>query len=205
MSIGPARVFSGRRDLRALVDSSLDALNEPSRSASPNAERELTRFLPVLVDESGDDLDDLLLLAARELAYFLEDALDLSDGARVLREHTTVSEEIFDLYAEDASELWQHVGAWWLRASLPEGDIGLGLPDELSELDLAEASGAAELDEAGSLARAWFGQRTTHAGRSVRAVLRGTCERAPERAFRLTALFRWRQRWPGSPKTKSSS
>lgn len=81
---------------------------------------------PVLIDESSDDLDDLELLTAREFPDFFEDALDLPDGARMLRKRgMLVGEEVLDANAEDLGELGEDVGARGFCAALPEGDVGL--------------------------------------------------------------------------------
>jgi len=124
---------------------------------------------------------------------------------------------------EDASELWQDVRARGFVGALPEGDVFLGLADEASELSLAEASGFAQGEQAGSLGGSRLLGAARHE-RSVRVELHGTGDEAwwglrdkkytsNMRAgletrhageFRLTAKFCWRRRWPGSLTKKSS-
>ncbi|HMR14790.1 MAG TPA: hypothetical protein PKE42_13730, partial [Arachnia sp.] len=83
--------------------------------------------LLVLLDEGGDELDDELLLGARQSAGLLEDALQLADGPRPSRRPALGGdEEIVDADAEGLGHLGQDFTARRLLAPFPESDIGLG-------------------------------------------------------------------------------
>ena len=89
------------------------------------------RLAPDLVDDGGDDVEDLLLLTSRELLHFVEEAASLT-GRSATPKGSVHIEEVLDAYAERVGKLSQHVGAGWLFGALPEGDVGLGLTDDTS-------------------------------------------------------------------------
>ena len=102
--------------------------------------------LSVLLEESGDELRDEVLLPPRELLGLLEDLLKAAcgswpsslDGLEVVG-----AEDVLDAHAKDGGELGEDVGARGLVALLPEGDILLRLADGAGELALGEAGIAA--------------------------------------------------------------
>jgi len=96
----------------------------------------------VLVDEGFDDFDDLVLLRTRKACDILERPLGLPNGAWAAICEGRDTKKLLDGAAEDFGHLGQDVGARGLIAVLPEGDVLLGLADELGELDLGEAGGA---------------------------------------------------------------
>jgi hypothetical protein len=89
-----------------------------------------------LVDDGGDDVEDFLLLTTRELLHFVEEAAGLASWCAA-SERCVHIEQILDADAEGVGEFGKHVGPRRLFGALPEGDIGLGLADEASELSLA--------------------------------------------------------------------
>jgi hypothetical protein len=111
-------------------------------------ERSARLFL-VAIDESGNHLDDLSLLLARELSNLFEDLLDLADRSGPLGEGLTVrvGEELIDAYAEDAGELPEDIGARGFVAPFPEGDVGLRNADGPRELGLTEGCTLTESHE----------------------------------------------------------
>jgi len=63
------------------------------------------RLAPELVDEGLDDLDDLVLLRAREAGDLLEGLLRLADGPGAAIGERGDAEELLDGDAEDLGEL----------------------------------------------------------------------------------------------------
>jgi hypothetical protein len=104
-----------------------------------------------LLDDGGDDVEDFLLLATRELLHFLEDAASLPGGRCPTSERSVSIEQVFDAHTERVGELGQDVGAGRFIGALPEGDVGLWLTDQASELGLAETGGFTKRDEASGL------------------------------------------------------
>jgi hypothetical protein len=76
----------------------------------------------VLLDESGDELGDEILLAPWESDGLLEDALELSDGAWAPNFLRAIAEDGLDANAKSASELRKHVGARRRGSGFPVGD-----------------------------------------------------------------------------------
>lgn len=65
--------------------------------------------------------------------------------------------------AEDLCHGHQDVGAWWLVALFPEGDVLLPFTDEACEFSLAEACCFAECREASALGGSGLGELSSHA------------------------------------------
>ena len=107
--------------------------------------RHSTRPSLLLGDEGLDDLDNLVLLTARQLGDLLEGLLSAPDGsgATAGRKVAVGGEEGLDADAEDAGEPGNDIGARWFVGLLPVGDVSLGLADDVGELRLGEAGGAA--------------------------------------------------------------
>lgn len=136
-----------------VVDGGVDTETTVSVSRATNGSASLAT---VLLEQGGDDLDDLALLATREPAHLLERALDLTDGAGASGERrgcggSGFTENVFDADAKHLGELGQDVGAGRLIGALPERDVGLSLTNELSELCLGERGGFSEREQAGPL------------------------------------------------------
>ncbi len=119
-------------------------------------------FALVLVEQSRDDLDDLLLLTSGERGGLLERLLEPADGprlarARRFRQLGLGAEEIFDPNAERLGERAENFGAGRLAAPLPKGDVGLRHADDASELHLAERGLFAQREQTSSLSRPGLG------------------------------------------------
>lgn len=108
----------------------------------------------MLIKESGDELDDEVLLGAREGSCLLEDALETPDGARTARSRRLcIDKEIVDSDAKSLGHLGEHFATRRLLSPFPESDVALVDSEKSRELDLGEASSRPESEQMGSLSR----------------------------------------------------
>jgi len=89
----------------------------------------LASLAHLLSDESLYELDDFVLLAAREARDFFEDFLHATDRTVAAFRDNIRGQQLLDGYTENPCHLGQDVGTRWLFAQLPVGDVRLGFAD----------------------------------------------------------------------------
>src|SRR5262245_23602854 len=92
----------------------------------------------MLLDESGDELRDELLLAPRQSNGLLEDALELADGARSPSFDRPIAQDFLDASPECTSQFRKHVGTRGRCGGFPIRDRLRRDADGVTELGLAE-------------------------------------------------------------------
>jgi hypothetical protein len=118
----------------------------------------------VLLDESGDELGDEILLAPGQSDGLLEDALQLANGSRAASFNKALAaEDVFDPNAERFCESGEHLGARRRRGGFPVGDGFGGDADGGCKLGLANCGSFSQGDETSSLLGTRPGETTRHA------------------------------------------
>lgn len=103
----------------------------------------------MLLEEGVDETRDEVLVPARKGADLFEGALKLGIGR--CASNSLLEQKIFDTNAQGASQGREHIGAGWLGTPFPEGDVCVGDPQRLGQLDLGEAGSSSQSEEAGAL------------------------------------------------------
>ena len=102
----------------------------------------------VLGDESFDDVDDLVLLAAGKLCRFFKHTMQPAFCRLALGLRRGDAEKLVDAHPEGGRHLWKDFAAWRLVAPFPERNVGLMNAQTLGQLRLREAG---SLPQAGQM------------------------------------------------------